>query len=293
MKNRRSFEELELAVSKIISDFSPGIHLSRFNERTAEIDTIHLYQPGDRRLDAKATARTRMPMYRTFNPEKALTLFLAMDISASQLHGLAEENKLELGVQAAFFLAKAAANANDRIGLIAFDNEIRYFSEPKHDEEEIANYLRMIFERQTEARPGTNLEKTLEKLLSWEPRNALVALISDFCLPVEQETLNLLRQIANQENTTLLSIITTSSQEMPLSLPFSAEISDSEAEGKSLNWNFHSPKEALAYQNSVAIWREKLTADLRRAGSEAVFLDINQDNPLMNLVRYFLNTETA
>lgn len=81
---------------------------------------LKAYEPGDdpRAIDWKATARSGRPIVRRYVEERALTLWLAIDLSASMRFGPPGRTKAERAVLAALLLAGAACQSGDRAGLI-------------------------------------------------------------------------------------------------------------------------------------------------------------------------------
>lgn len=79
------------------------------------------YEPGDdpRRIDWNATARRDRPFTRQFIDERALLVWIWLDVSPSMAFGPAGASKYERAVQAAALLAAAVIHQGDRAGLSA------------------------------------------------------------------------------------------------------------------------------------------------------------------------------
>src|SRR6478752_4409398 len=77
------------------------------------------YEPGDdvRHLDWNVTARQGRPYVRRFIEERALTLWLVVDVSASLRFGPEGRAKADRAAQAAALLASAAIQNGDLAGL--------------------------------------------------------------------------------------------------------------------------------------------------------------------------------
>src|SRR4051812_18500327 len=80
---------------------------------------LRAYEPGDdvRHLDWNVTARQGKPYVRRFVEERALTLRLLLDVSASLRFGPEGRTKADRAAQAAALLATAAVKNGDRVGL--------------------------------------------------------------------------------------------------------------------------------------------------------------------------------
>ncbi len=98
-----------------------------------EFDSLRDYLPGDdpRRVDWRATARRGRIVVRQFQHERNHTVLIAVDASRLMAGDVDGRNKLDYAVDAALALAYAALQAGDRVGLIAFDRELRGFCAPR------------------------------------------------------------------------------------------------------------------------------------------------------------------
>src|SRR6195952_3360740 len=96
----------------------PGIGLT-FSE-------LRAYEPGDdvRHIDWNVTARQGRPYVRRFVEERALTLQLVVDVSASLRFGPEGRSKSDRAMQAAALLATAAIQDGDRAGLILVSDRV-------------------------------------------------------------------------------------------------------------------------------------------------------------------------
>src|SRR3954452_6524318 len=96
----------------------PGIGLT-FSE-------LRAYEPGDdlRHLDWNVTARQGRPYVRRFVEERALTLWLVVDVSASLRFGPEGRSKADRAAQAPALLAAAAIHNGDRVGLAMVSDRV-------------------------------------------------------------------------------------------------------------------------------------------------------------------------
>ena len=87
---------------------------------------LRAYEPGDdvRHLDWNVTARQGRPFVRRFVEERALSLWLVVDVSASMRFGPERATKADRAAQAAALLATAAIQNGDRAGLILVSDRI-------------------------------------------------------------------------------------------------------------------------------------------------------------------------
>ena len=138
------------------------------------------YEPGDdvRHLDWNVTARQGRPFVRRFAEERALTVWLIVDISASLRFGPEGKTKADRAVQAAAILATAAIQAGDRAGLALVSDRIEAEIPPGAGPRQLARLVRALV-----ATPSRSKRTALAvglKGLARSRRRALVVVLSDF-----------------------------------------------------------------------------------------------------------------
>ena len=84
-----------------------------------ELAQLRPYQPGDdvRRLDPAATARTGIPHVRLQVPERQLTTWLVLDVSASMAFGTADRLKCDVAEGVALLTARLATRRGGRVAM--------------------------------------------------------------------------------------------------------------------------------------------------------------------------------
>src|SRR5919199_1897566 len=87
---------------------------------------LRAYEPGDdvRHLDWNVTARQGKTYVRRFVEERALTLWLIVDVSASLRFGPEGKTKADRAAQAAALLATAAVGNGGRVGLTMVSDRV-------------------------------------------------------------------------------------------------------------------------------------------------------------------------
>ncbi len=138
------------------------------------------YEPGDdvRHLDWNVTARQGRPYVRRYIEERALTLWLIVDISASLRFGPEGRSKADRAAQAAALLAAAAVQNGDRAGLSLVTDRIEAELVPGGGARHLARLLRMLI-----ATPATSRRTDLATGLRRPGRSArrgLIVVLSDF-----------------------------------------------------------------------------------------------------------------
>ncbi len=113
-------ESLDLAVARRANGLFPGERRAAGLGRGTELAQLRPYQYGDdvRRLDASASARTGVPHVRLDVPERALTTWVVLDLSASMAFGTAARLKADVAEGVAVVLGRLAVRRGGRIALL-------------------------------------------------------------------------------------------------------------------------------------------------------------------------------
>lgn len=144
---------------------------------------LRAYEPGDdvRHLDWNVTARQGRPYVRRFVEERALTLWLIVDVSASLRFGPEGRSKADRAAQAAALLATAAIRNGDRVGLILSSDRLEVELFPRGGDRQLARIVRALVATPTSSRK-TDLSLGLTRV-GRTSRRALVIVLSDFLTP--------------------------------------------------------------------------------------------------------------
>lgn len=178
---RRSLRELEIRTRRIVDDSMAGAYHSVFKGRGMDFDEVREYSPGDevRTIDWNVTARAGRPFVKKFTEERELTIFLAVDISASGNFGSGAMAKRDLAAEVASVLAFSAIRNSDKVGLILYTDRIERYLPPKKGRRHVLRVVRDILYHEPEG-IGTDTVKMLDAVNHVLHRRAVVFLISDF-----------------------------------------------------------------------------------------------------------------
>ncbi|HIE50959.1 MAG TPA: DUF58 domain-containing protein [Armatimonadetes bacterium] len=103
-----------------------GVHQRRQRGLALEFEYLREYQPDDelRRVDWKATARRGELIVKEYDVERSQQVLLALDLGRTMASRLGELTKVDLALNACVLLAYVASLWNDRVGLLAFADDI-------------------------------------------------------------------------------------------------------------------------------------------------------------------------
>ena len=92
-----------------------------------EFDSLRDYVRGDdvRSIDWRATARRSSVVVRTWRPERDRRVVMVLDTSRTSAARIADETRLETGIEAALLLGVLAERGGDRVDFLAFDRRTR------------------------------------------------------------------------------------------------------------------------------------------------------------------------
>ena len=113
-------EQLDLALARRGAGLLPGDRMAAGVGAGTELQQLRPYQVGDdvRQLDAAATARTGIPHVRLHVPERILTTWLVLDLSASMAFGTADRLKADVAEGVATVIGRIATRRGGRLAVL-------------------------------------------------------------------------------------------------------------------------------------------------------------------------------
>lgn len=172
---------VELKTRGLSDRIFSGEYHSAFKGRGMAFAENRAYQHGDeiRTIDWNVTARMGSPYVKVFEEERELTVFLMIDVSASNAMGTRKMTKRDLASELAAVIAFSAMGNNDKVGAILFSDRIERFIPPKKGRSHVLRIIREIIEIEPEGK-GTNLNQALQHFLQAMKKRTICFLISDF-----------------------------------------------------------------------------------------------------------------
>ncbi|MBX3359011.1 MAG: DUF58 domain-containing protein [Phycisphaeraceae bacterium] len=186
---------LEITTRRVVTEVFAGEYSSAFKGRGIEFADVREYQPGDdvRTIDWNVTARAGRPFVKRFTEERELTVMLAVDLSASGAFGTTDREKRELAAEVCGVLAFAALKKNDRVGLLAFSDEVELFIPPRKGARHTLRLIRELLAFEPN-RTGTSLAAVSDHLARVLHRRSVLFVVSDFQTEQIEHPLGLLTQ---------------------------------------------------------------------------------------------------
>lgn len=172
---------IEIVTRRLVNQQMAGQYHSVFKGQGMSFDEVRQYAPGDdpRRIDWNVTARTGEPHVKTFVEERELTVLIVVDMSGSMAFGTQGDSKRRIAARLAAMMAFSAISNGDRVGLVAFADDIERYVPPKKGRKHVLRIIDEILSFDPVG-SGTNLKEALEFVSRVVRRKAVVLLISDF-----------------------------------------------------------------------------------------------------------------
>ncbi len=168
---------LELVARAVVDGFINGIHRSPYFGASVDFAEHRGYVPGDdiRRVDWRLYARTDRYYIKEYEADSNSNFSVLLDVSKSMGFGSRGMTKLDYGRMLAGCLTYMVHRQRDRVGFIAFDNDIveHVPASAKH-----MDVVLHVLNRLKPSNPGS-LRAPLHKMAEHFGRRGLLVLISD------------------------------------------------------------------------------------------------------------------
>jgi uncharacterized protein (DUF58 family) len=223
------------------------------------------------------------PFIKRYTEERELTVILLVDCSGSQQFGTQRQPKREVAAELAALLAFSAVSNNDKVGLIAFTDQIERYLPPRKGTQHVLRLIRDVLFFQPEHR-GTSLRQALEFLNRVQHRRAIVFLLSDF---LDQGHERLLKRTGRKHDLVAVRISDPREEELP-AVGF-LQVQDAET-GRRLLVDTNSPAVRTAFAE-LARKRTDVFRQLARA-AQIDIVEVSTDGGHLDaLVEFFRRRE--
>jgi uncharacterized protein (DUF58 family) len=146
-----------------------------------EFESIREYVPGDdpRHIDWRASARHARLQVRQYQTERRHTIVVALDTGRLMGAYVDGTSKLDHAINCAAALARASIGYGDRVGLIAFDRQLRLFVRPKSGRSGVGALIDATSALAPESfEPDYRI--LVETLARHQKKRSLVVVVTDF-----------------------------------------------------------------------------------------------------------------
>lgn len=175
----RSREEAELRISRSrILDV--GMRSTRGRGGGTDFDQLRDYQPDDefRRIDWAATARAGRPIVRTYRAERNQVVLLLVDNGRVSAGRVDDVPRVEHAMDAAMMLTAVAGHLGDRVGLVAFDRQVRAVVPPAPGRAQLGTVTEALFDLEPSL-DASDYRGAFRETLARFRRRSLLVLFTD------------------------------------------------------------------------------------------------------------------
>lgn len=272
--------DLELLARTVVDGFMHGIHRSVRKGSSLDFAEHRAYQPGDdlRRVDWRLFARTDRYYIKQYEADTNVSVWFALDTSASMDFGTGALTKFEYSRFLVSCLAWLSKKQGDRVGLVTMGEDLGEVIPPS------ARHLQRVLHAlgRTQATGRGQLLHTIDRLAHVTTRAGVVAVVSDCYEPVDRlgRALDTLR--ARGHDVIVFHPIDPGERELNFDAPLTIE--DAET-GTRLPLR---PEELrTAYRDAFNGHREGLTKRFAAGGVD--YVPVNIDEPLDRALHSYLD----
>jgi len=168
---------LELVARSVVDGFINGMHRSPYFGASVDFAEHRGYTPGDdiRRVDWKLFARTDRFYVKEYEADSNSNFAVLLDVSRSMGFGSRGITKLDYGRILAGCLTYLVHRQRDRVGFVAFDDDIVEHVPPSAKHMDVTLH---VLDRLKPSKPG-KLGPPLKKLAEHFARRGVLVLVSD------------------------------------------------------------------------------------------------------------------
>ena len=278
----KKLQKYEIRIRKAINTQMQGNFSSVFNGTGLEFDDVRSYQYGDdvRAIDWNVTAKGHGTFVKTYKEEKEQSVFLILDVSASQAIGAAGQQKIDIGKEICGILSLVAAKQNSQIGIVCVSDQKEKYIKPSLGIEHAYTIIKSIFELKPKS-IRTNIATGIKLALSIIKRRSIILLISDF---IDQNYERELTMLAKKHDLVVIQLLDKREVDFPALgiIP----LLDKET-GKTIWVNTSSSSFQHSYLSTYADNQEKIAKICRKYKANYLTIDTSEDYvpQLVNLFR--------
>lgn len=173
----KKIKTIEIKATILSDNIFAGQYQSCLKGNGMEFADIRRYAPGDdvKKIDWKVTAKQRKAYVKEFVEERELSVFLLVDISASNRF----KEKLDLITELVGSLAFSANKNGDRVGALLFTDRIEKVIPLKKGKKHTLSIIENLFITEPKGKK-TDISAALRYFGKMFKRRAVIFLISDF-----------------------------------------------------------------------------------------------------------------
>lgn len=185
-------KRLELRTARRATAELSGSYRSSFRGSGLTFSDLREYQPGDdtKHIHWKASARSGKIYIKSFEEERALTIMLALDVSASTAFG-SPQTQQQRAREFCALVALLASRNRDSVGLTLFASDILEHLPARLRRSQFHQIISTLLTKH-ELQSGTDFSTLIRHLRTHARRRSVILLVSDFLAEIPQQELTAL-----------------------------------------------------------------------------------------------------
>jgi len=157
-----------------------GLRNSRLRGAGTEFERLRDYLPDDeyRRINWKATARRGKPISIEYETERSQNIVVLLDIGRMMRSPVGDVAKLDYAINAILLLAYVAAQKGDKVGLLAFADNVERWIAPRSGKAQFHRMLEQLYAIESLA-VESNYHNAFRYFATRQHKRSLVLLFTD------------------------------------------------------------------------------------------------------------------
>ena len=276
--SQTELKRITLRSRRLVTGDLLGQYRSAFRGTGLVYTDIRAYQPGDdvKHIHWKATARTNTVFVKSYEEDRQLRVFLAVDTSASMRAPHATE-AFAKALEFSSLVGALTQRGNDQLGLMLFGDKVTSYLPPKSGRKRNMQVLSQLMAEHDHS-SATDLAGGLRHIATMLRKPSIVFVLSDFVSAPFQGDL---KTICARHDVVLVQIQT------PLELlPSLGMVLFTDAEsGSQVTVDTSNSGVRRRWSALLEEQREKLRGVARDAGADHIVIHDNASRPLVQLMR--------
>lgn len=167
-----------------------GVRNTRIFGSGTEFERLRDYLPDDeyRRINWKATARRGKPISVEYETERSQHIMVLLDMGRMMRSPVGDVAKLDYAINAVLLLAYVAAQKGDKIGLLAFADEVQLWVEPRSGKQQFHRMLEQLYRLESTA-VEPHYARAFSYFAAKQHKRSLVLLFTDLTGSITTEML--------------------------------------------------------------------------------------------------------
>lgn len=167
-----------------------GVRQTKLRGAGTEFERLREYLPDDeyRRIHWKATARRGTPISIEYETERSQHIMILLDVGRMMRSPVGDVAKLDYAINAILLLAYVAAQKGDKIGLLAFADEVQSWVGPRSGKGQFHRLLEQLYAMESVA-VEPNYNRAFSYFAAKQHKRSLVLLFTDLTGSISADSL--------------------------------------------------------------------------------------------------------